>query len=373
MGKQKKFLLISPKNRTVYNFRGDLLRSITARGYDVIVTGPNQDNIADIHALGVRFVEIKMDKNGLNPIADLQYIGSLFALMKREKPDIVLGYTIKPVIYGAIAAKLAGVPCINSMITGAGFLFISKSLKAKIVRAFASVLYRIGLGCADHVIFQNRDDKDEFIANGLLSEHTCAVVNGSGVNMEQFAQVDYPRQITFFMLSRVMFSKGIREYLGAAEIVKKKYPSVRFILLGAVEKIQDSLTAEDLKPYIDQSIIDYYGETNDVRHYLSQCSVYVLPSYREGTPRTVLEAMAMGRPVITTDAPGCRETVVDGKNGFLVPVQDTVELAKRMEWFINHPDQIVVMGNRSYEYCKRKFDVNLVNQQMRQICGIVEE
>lgn len=370
MNKQKKFLLISPKNRTVYNFRGDLLKSVIEQGYEVIVTGPNQDSIDEIRALGVRFVEIPVNKNGLNPVADLRYMRSLFNLMKREKPDITLGYTIKPVIYGAMAAKLAGITCINSMITGVGFLFTSNSLKAKVLRILALFLYRTGLACADHVIFQNRDDKEEFVQNGLTTEHKCTIVNGSGVNMDYFIKVDYPSQITFFMLSRVLYSKGIREYLEAAKKVKRKYSSARFILLGAVENMQDSLTKEDLAPYIEEGIIDYYGETNDVRQYIAQCSVYVLPSYREGTPRTVLEAMAMGRPIITTDAPGCRETVIDGKNGFLVPVKDVALLAQKIEWFINNPEQIPIMGNNSYEYCKGKFDVELVNKKMRQVCGL---
>jgi len=161
-----------------------------------------------------------------------------------------------------------------------------------------------------------------------------------------------------------MFSKGIREYLTAAEKVKKKYPEVRFMLLGAVENIQDSLKTEDLKPYIENGIIDYYGETGDVSAYYKQCSVYVLPSYREGTPRTVLEAMAMGRPVITTDAPGCRETVKENYNGFLVPVKNSDLLAERMEWFINNRERIPEMGKNSYDLCLEKFDVKKVNQKM---------
>ena len=364
----KKFLLIAPKNRTVYNFRGDLIKSIQRQGYEVIVTGPNRDHLDKIEALGGRFFEISINKNGLNPFADLHYLWALKKLMRIEKPDVSLGYTIKPVIYGAIAAKMAGVKRINSMITGVGYLFTSQSVKVKLLRFFVSFLYRLGLKAADAVIFQNPDDRNEFIEYQLVNREKCFVVNGSGVNMDRFGKATFPDRITFFMLSRVMFSKGIREYLTAAEIVKKKYPDVRFMLLGAVEDIQDSLQREDLAPYIAEGVVDYYGETTDIRPYVEQCSVYVLPSYREGTPRTVLEAMAMGRPIITTDVPGCRETVENGKNGFLIPIKDVNSLVEKMEWFIQRPDQISVMGESSFELCKRKFDVSRVNKDMIKIC-----
>ena len=176
----KKFLLVSPKNRTVYNFRGDLIRDIRAKGYNVVVTGPNRDHIDRIEALGARFIEIPMDKTGINILSDLRYLWRLFKVIRQEKPDITLGYTIKPVIYGSIAACLAGVPNRNSMITGAGYLFTGTSLKAKILRTLALVLYRIGLGRVHRVIFQNPDDRAEFVSKGLLPASKCRAVNGSG-------------------------------------------------------------------------------------------------------------------------------------------------------------------------------------------------
>jgi len=359
-----KFILISPKNRTTYNFRGDLLKEIISKGYEVIVTGPNEEGIEKIKELGVRFVRIPLDKNGLSAVADIKYMIALRRLLKEEKPDVTLGYTIKPVIYGAMAAKLAGVKNINSMVTGLGYVFTANTLKAKVIRTIASILYRIGFICANTVIFQNQDDLEEFVERKLLKREKCKLVNGSGVNMQKFEPSPIPERLTFFMLSRVMYSKGIREYLKAAKKVKGKYPEVRFMLLGSVENIQDSLKMEDLRPYIENGIIDYYGETDDVVSFYRQCSVYVLPSYREGTPRTVLEAMAMGRPIITTDAPGCRETVVDRVTGFLVPVQDTKILVEKMEWFIKNQDEIMKMGQASYQLCQEKFDVQKVNANM---------
>lgn len=367
-----KFILVSPKNRTAYNFRGDLVKKIIKAGYEVVITGPNRDNVEKVEELGARFVEIPMNKNGVNPLKDFAYMNALRKLFKEEKPDVILGYTSKPVIYASIAGKLAGVPHKVAMVTGAGYAFTAKTKKAKIIKLIMSILYRIGFICADTAIFQNSDDKEQFINEKLVRADKCKIVNGSGVNMEKFSFEPYPQQMTFFMLSRVMYSKGIREYLEACEIVKAKYPDVRCMLLGACEGIQDSLSQEDLNTYINKGIIEHFGETDTVADYYKQCSVYVLPSYREGTPRTVLEAMSMGRAVITTDAPGCRETVVNGETGFLVPIQNGQAVAEKMIEFIEHPELVVTMGRKSSEYCKNKFDVIKVNEDMCKYLKIKE-
>lgn len=367
-----KFILVSPKNRTAYNFRGDLVKKIINAGYEVLITGPNRDNVDKVEELGARFVEIPMNKNGVNPLKDFAYMNALRKLFKKEKPDVVLGYTSKPVIYGSMAGKLAGVPHKVAMVTGAGYAFTAKTKKAKIIKLIMSILYKIGFMCADTVIFQNTDDKEQFIKEKLVKKDKCEIVNGSGVNMEQFSIAPYPEQMTFFMLSRVMYSKGIREYLEACEIVKSKYPQVRCMLLGACEGIQDSLSQQDLDTYINKGIIEHFGETDTVADYYKQCSVYVLPSYREGTPRTVLEAMSMGRAIITTDAPGCRETVIVGKTGFLVPIQNGQAVAEKMIEFIEHPELVEQMGKKSNEYCKNKFDVIKVNNDMFKYLKIKE-
>ena len=359
-----RFILVSPKNRTAYNFRGDLIKRIISCGYEVIVTGPNRVGVEKIEALGARFVEIPMNKNVVNPKEDLKYQKALCELFKKEKPDVVLGYTSKPVIYGSIAAKKAGVPHKVAMITGLGYAFTAQTKKAKAIRAVMSVLYKKALNCADTVIFQNPDDREQFVSSGLVKSEKCRVVNGSGVNTNRFSVADYPDKITFFMLSRVMYSKGIREYLRACELVKEKHPEVRFMLLGACENIQDSLSKEDLAPYVEKGIIEHFGETDRVEDYYKQCSVYVLPSYREGTPRTVLEAMSMGRAIITTDAPGCRETVIDGKTGFLVPVKNAEAVAEKMTEFIENPELIKTLGAASAEYAREKFSVDKVNDDM---------
>lgn len=359
-----RIVIVSPKNRTAYNFRGELIKRIVSYGHEVIVTGPNRENVEKIEELGASFAEILIDKNGINPFNDLKYQNALFKLFKKEKPDIVFGYTSKPIVYGSVAAKRAGVPHIVSMVTGVGYAFTSQSRKAKIIKTVLSLLYKIAFSCSDTVIFQNPDDLQEFTDRKFVCKEKCRLVNGSGVNMKNFPVAEYPERLTFFMLSRVMYSKGIREYLEACKIVKSRYPDVRFMLLGKCENIQDSISEDELKPYIDGGIIEHFGETDTVADYYKQCSVYVLPSYREGTPRTVLEAMSMGRAIITTDSPGCRETVINGKNGFLVPIKDAQAVADKMIEFIENPELISIMGKESVLLCQEKYDIDKVNDDM---------
>jgi len=360
-----KFVLISPKNRTAWNFRGDLIKDIINLGYDVIVTGPNDVDVDKIEALGARFVKIPMEKTGVNVMSDLKYIKALKKLFKEEKPDVTLGYTIKPVIYGAIAAKQAKVPRRYSMIAGAGYVFVAKTTKAKIIRMLVKILYRIGFSCAHKVVFMNPDDLQDFTSLKLLKKDKCCMVNGSGVNMQRFEREPLPKKPVFFMLSRALRCKGVSEYLEAAQIVHERHPDVRIMYLGEIdESMQDSLKQTEVQKYIDSGIIEYYPEHPDVRVYYRQCSVFVLPSHREGIPRTVQEAMAMGRPVIVTDAPGCRETVKNGETGYLVPVGNPQALADTMCKFIENPDLINKLGEASYEYCKEKFDVCKVNKTL---------
>ena len=366
-----KFVLISPKNRTVYNFRGDLINEIIAKGYEVIVTGPDRTDVDKIEALGARFVEIPMNKTGTSVSGDLKYCSALTELLKAEKPDVTLGYTIKPVVYGAIAAKRAKVKNINSLVTGGGYTFIATSMKARVLGKIVRTLYRVGLKKANNVIFQNPDDLSEFCDRKLVKKEKCSVVNGSGVNLSRFEVAPFPDGISFFMLSRFLKSKGVCEYLEAAKMVKKQYPQVKVYILGKYETtMQDAVDKDYAEEFIRQGIVERFDETSDVRPYYAKSSVYVLPSYREGTPRTVLEAMAMGRPVITTDTQGCRETVIDGKNGFLVPIKNAEAVAEKMIWFIEHPQNIQAMGIESLKYVREKFDVNIVNSEMLRIMGI---
>ena len=365
-----RFALISPKNRTVYNFRGELVTQLASRGFDPVVTGPNRLDVDRIEALGARFHEIPLLKDRISARADMAYLWRLWRFFRRERPEVALAYTVKPVVYGAIAARLARVPRVVVMITGAGYVFSAQTRKAVLLRRIVGMLYRVAFACADVVIFQNPDDRDQFVGAGLVALDKTRLVNGSGVDVTTFSPAPLPATTTFFMLARILRSKGVEEYLAAARRVKREFPECRFVLLGALEGQADSLGSDFLAPYVDEGTVEYFGETDDVAAYYAQCSVFVLPSYREGTPRTVLEAMAMGRPVITTDAPGCRQTVEHGVNGFLVPVRDADALADRMSWFLHNPDAVTSMGAESRRICLERFDVVQVNREMIKHLGV---
>lgn len=368
----KKFILVSPKNRSAYNFRGDLIKDIQKKGYDVVVTGPNKEGIDRIKALGAKFIEVPVNKNGLNPFADIAYCLKLKNIMKAEKADAILGYTIKPVIYGSIAAWLAGVKNRTAMVTGAGYLFASKSLKARIIRSISFVLYKLGLGAARKVIFQNIDDLNEFVEHGLVRKDKCHVVNGSGVNMTKFTPAEYPQTPTFFFLGRLVYAKGGMDFVKAAKMVKEKYPNSRFMILGKIDKsVPDAITAEDLMPYVNDGTVELFPETDNIAQYYAMSSVFVLPTaYREGTPRVILEALASARAIITTFTPGCKETVKDGVNGFFVDIHSPEDCAKKMIHFIEYPDDVNKMGKESLELCKNKYEVSIINRNMIDIMGV---
>ncbi|MCK9265917.1 glycosyltransferase family 4 protein [bacterium] len=367
----KKILIIGPTTHTIVNFRGDLIKEMTSRGHQVVAIGPEKGFEEEIKSFGARFIHLPMQKTSVGILHDLTYMKNLLKIFKIEKPDVLFSYAIKPVIYGSISAKLASVKERYSMITGLGYVFTTKNFKTKILTLIVGLLYRLGFACSHKVIFQNEDDMNDFLQAGYVSKNKTSLVNGSGVNMNKFTPTPLPKTLTFLMIARVLRNKGVVEYLEAARKLKNKYPDIKFVLLGAIEKLQDSLKYDDIRPYIDDTSIEYYKETRDVRPYLAQSSVFVLPSYREGTPRTVLEAMACGRPVITTNVPGCRQTVVNGINGFLVPVKDINALAEKMEWFINNSEKIKEMGEASYNICKEKYDVEKVNKEMLKLLNLI--
>ncbi len=364
-----KILIVSPKNKTVYNFRGDLVKDMIASGHEVYVTGPNKDFYDEVLSLGIKgFFEIPLVKDNTNPRGDLQYLKNLTECMKQLAPDMVFSYTVKPVIYGSLAAGRAGVKHIYGMITGLGRAYSASGGKAKLVRTVTKRLYTPALKKCDKVIFQNPDDAEQLIRMGCLSKEKAVFVNGSGVNMERFRRTELPRETVFLMVSRIIREKGVLEYCEAAKIVKQKHPQTRFILLGAFDSAIGGLGREDIGEYIDSGVIELPGEVADPVEFYQNSTIFVLPSYyREGLPRTILEAMSCGRPVITTDWPGCRLTVEDGVNGYLVPVRDADALADRMKRLAENRSLLEQMGENAYAICCRKFDVTIVNRQMKDI------
>lgn len=366
-----KILIISPKNKTVFNFRGDLIRDMVASGNEVIVTGPNKEFAEDIFALGVSdFVEIPFVKDNTSIKGDLAYMKALKKAIKNVRPDIVFSYTIKPVIYGSIAAKSAGVSHICAMVTGLGRVYASNGLKVKMIRVVTKFLYKKAFASCKKVVFQNSDDIDIFVSQKYLPAPKAALVNGSGVNMERFTKTELPQSPVFLMVSRIIREKGVMEFCEAAKRVKAKHPSAGFVLLGALDSSIGAIKYEDIKPFIDEGIIEYPGEVKDPVEYYHKCTTFVLPSYyREGLPRTILEAMACGRGVITTDWPGCREPITDGKNGFLVPIKDAASLADKMIALTEDRAMLEKMADEAYNTCKSKYEVSIVNKQMKSYIG----
>lgn len=367
----KTIIIVGHDNQMTANFRGNLIREIISKGFKVIVIGPNQSNTDILFEFGINaFYEIPMNRTGTSFLSDLKYTYRLYKIFKYLKPDYTLNITIKPVIYGAIAAKISGIKNINSLLTGIGYVFTSNSLKAQFIKKIIYLPYKIGLNCAKNVIFQNVDDLNEFKRLRLITKKKCHIVNGSGVDMNLFKFHPYPTQLSFFITSRILYSKGVLEFLQAARIVKKKYPNIRFALIGSNEKQADSIPNDVFFDYVNDGSIEYLGTTDNVFNLLKESSVYILPSYREGVPRSVLEAMSMSRPIITTNVPGCREAVIDGYNGFLVPKQDVLELVNKIEWFILNKHMIPIMGKNSFDLCEKKFEISKVNSQMLSIMNI---
>jgi glycosyltransferase involved in cell wall biosynthesis len=356
---------------SLINFRGELIGTLVNSGHKVTAYGPEAGFESVLTRLGANYQQIQLQRTGTNPMADLTTVVLLARALRHSRPDVVLSYAIKPVIYGSLAAWLAGVPRIASMITGVGYVFAGKTLKQRAIFRMVYPLYRAALAKNQVVMFQNPDDRRLFSSLKMISENQRQVlINGSGVNLERYEFSPAPVQpLSFLLIARLIWDKGIGEYVAAAKVLKRKYPEVAFRLLGPYDSNPSSIGSETIEEWV-RSGVEYLGETDDVRPYLADTSVYVLPSYREGTPRSVLEAMSMGRPVITTDAPGCRETVQDGVNGFLVPVQDIKGLRDAMERFIVNPELIPEYGAKSREIAEEKYDVRKVNRVIVDALGL---
>ena len=286
-------------------------------------------------------------------------------------PDQVLAYTIKPIIWGGIAARLIGFTGFNAMITGLGYAFEKGSLMRNSVNYLVKHLYKFSLKKARKVIFQNQENRQLFVDLGLVQAEKCYRVFGSGVDIDAYQQQPLPQgDVTFLLIARLLGDKGIREYAQAAKIVKQRYPSSIFQLLGPYDSSPDQISADEIAQWQLDGQIEYLGATDNVIPFIQACHIYTLPSYHEGLPRTVLEAMSIGRPILTTDAVGCRDTVANGDNGWLVPVRDTEQLASRMIWFIENPTAWHGMANNSRAMVEDKFNVKQVNQAIRDIMGL---
>jgi glycosyltransferase involved in cell wall biosynthesis len=369
---QKKIILVSRCAWTLYNFRAGLMHALRQRGHTVVAGGAAGDGFEPkIEALGVPFVPLPVDKKGVNPRADVALFWTLYRWYRRERPDVVHHFTIKPVIYGSVAARLAGVPRIVNTITGLGYVFMEEHVTW--LRCLVEWQYYIALACAHFTFFQNQDDQRVFLTHHLVKAAKTGLLPGSGVDCQIFMpRPGMPpassKPLTFLMVARLLREKGVYEFVEAAQMVKVDFPDVKCLLLGRRDERNPTVVP---KKFLDlwqaKGVTNWLGEVTDVRPLIAQADVVVLPSYREGTPRALLEAAAMGKPLITTDAVGCREVVEDGVNGLRVPVRDAKALAQAMRYMIAFPAVRERMGKAGREKMEREFDERLVLEKTLQL------
>lgn len=343
------------------NFRAGLIRGLLDADYEVVTVAPPDDHVPRLRELGCRYVPLAMDNKGTHPGHDLLLSWRFWRLLRRERPDVFLGYTIKPNVYGSLAAHALGIPAINN-IAGLGAVFIKQDWLTRLVRG----LYRLALSRSKRVFFQNEDDRRLFVEGGLVRAEVTDRLPGSGVDLERFAfkplVPSVPGGMRFLLIARMLRDKGVGEYVEAARRLRARCPDAEFRLLGFLDADNPSaISCAQMQSWVDEGVVVYLGASDDVRPHLADADCVVLPSYREGVPRTLLEAAATGRPIITTDAVGCRDVVDDGVNGYLCRARDAADLADKLERMVLlAPEARAEMGRRGREKMEREFDERIV-------------
>lgn len=380
-----KVLVLAGLDYSLVNFRLSLLRDLVAAGCEVVAAAPAETTGLSerLRAEGVRFRAVALARAGLNPWADFQTYRALRALCVDERPDLVLSYTIKPVIYGSLAARDAGVPRIHALITGLGTAFHTPGAKGWMLRTVAEFLYRRALAGCSGVFVQNGDIERLFVERGLAERGKLTLVSGSGIDTGHFTPSPVPETVRFLYLGRLLRDKGLAELAEAAAVVRLARRDVVVSLVGPLDQNPTGISAAEVESWVTEGVVERHEACDDVRPHLAACSVYVLPSYHEGMPRSVLEAMAAGRAIITTDTTGCRETiervpgarpdrdgVEEGANGLLVRVRSASSLAAAMLRLAASPEKVRAMGARSRQIAEQRFDVRMVNRLMLERMGV---
>lgn len=347
------------------NFRGTLIEALVARGHRVLAMAPDYDDRvrARVAALGAEPVDVSLARAGLSPARDAADMVRLARLFRADRPDALLAYFAKPVIYGTLAAALAGVPRRITMLEGLGYIFAddgAASAKRRAVRLVSETLYRPALALSDKTIFLNEEDRALFVGRGLVRGDKALNIGGVGVRLRDYTPTPGPTDpVSFILACRLVREKGVVEFVEAARLVKARAPHVRFVLLGGEDLNPNGLKAGEVQGWVDEGLIKWPGHVDDVRDWIGRASVFVLPSfYREGVPRSIQEAMAMGKPIVTTDQVGCRDTVVEGVNGYLVPQRQAAPLAEALMRFVERPDRIATMGAASRRMAEERYDVH---------------
>jgi len=370
----KKLLLIAGDPWTLSRFRLEFMEALVKQGLQVQAAAPFTNHFLDVQKTlqekGIILHPLPLKNTGLNPFYDLCTLWHMGILIWNVRPSLLFLYTLKPVLYGSLVGRLLGVRSIFSMITGLGYVFTEQT---PLIKKIVSTLYKWALRFNQKVFFQNPDDRDLFITEKLIPSQKDVIINGSGVNLKdyEFSPLSPTRNPKFLFVGRLLKKKGILEYIQAAKYLKERYPETSYKIVGDVHPNPSSLSLPEILDLSQKYGLQYLGKQDDVRPTLKASTVFVLPSYREGTPRAVLEALAIGRPVITTDVPGCRETVLEGKNGFLVPVRNSTTLRDAMEQFILYPDLAPRMGAESRLLAQAKYDVHQVNHILLKEMGLL--
>jgi glycosyltransferase involved in cell wall biosynthesis len=362
----KKILIGLNTAWNLLNFRAGLIGSLISSGYEVVAVAPKDKYVVKLELLGCRFVDLEMDNQGTHPIRDLFLLWRFFRLLKTEKPDLCLFYTVKPNVYGSLASRLCDIPFINN-VSGLGAVFIQGGW----LRRFVSALYRLAFRNSNRVFFQNRDDLGLFLENKLVNVELTDVLPGSGINLHRFTPADdtdrksLKTPFRFLLIARMLKDKGVVEFVNAAQMLKESGVKAEFCLLGFLD-VQNpaAISSEQMKEWTDQGYVKYLGMSDDVREHLASADCIVLPSYREGTPRTLLEAAAMGVPIITTNVVGCKEVVEHGVNGLLCEVKNAQDLSVKMkEMLLLSEDQRRLMGENGRLKMEKEFDEKIVIQK----------
>ena len=369
----KRIVIVSNNSSNLLNFRGHLIKSLIDKKFNVLVVTPKKDFSINfekkILELGANIATIPLERTGTNPFRDIATYISLKLLFSKFKPNIVLSYTSKPIIYCGLAIGKNNKIDFFPNLTGLGYGFTDNFyFKRKIINFILKILYRFSLKSSTAIIFQNPDDRLLFKNLNLTSNKKTFIVNGSGVDTNYFFPTSLPIEPKFLMLSRLVADKGVMEYCEAARDIRSKFPDAKFQLAGSFDSNPSGIKYDQIKKFIDNRDIEYLGHVDDVRTLINQCRFYVLPSYREGTPRSVLEAMSVGRPIITTNAIGCKETVIDGLNGLLVQAKSKISLVDAITKMLKFDDfTINEMAKQSIKLAREKYDVSKVNQNIIKI------
>lgn len=356
------------------NFRSGLIRALVEQGYEVIAVAPFDEYATQLHELGCRYIPLPMDKNGTNPRRDLLLLARFFYLLRSERPNVFLGYTVKPNIYGSLAAHTMRIPVINN-VAGLGTVFIKDGWLNQLVRG----LYRIALSRSAKVFFQNEDDCKLFVSGGLVSETVADQLPGSGIDLVKFQPSPLPARlfVRFLLIARMLWDKGVGEYVDAARMLKRRGIETECCLLGFLDVQNPSaISRKQMDDWVAEGVVRYLGVSDNVREEIEQSDCIVLPSfYREGTPRALLEAAAMARPIVTTDSVGCRDVVDDGINGYLCKPRDASDLADKMERIVKlSPVERELMGSRGRVKIEREFDEQIViNKYLKAIEAILKK